>query len=240
MEQVAAVVCEQIHGPIWCRVSDQPACGTPVVLPTRFGVALGQVRGPLRELPDPPPERARAATAADLARAAENARWAADGLRLVTAQVERHQLPMKMVRCFWALDRRQVTFFYTAPGRVDFRALLRDLVRAFPAPIRLEQVGDRDVARMVGALGRCGREVCCRAWMPHFQAISVTHAREQGLAALPVHLAGQCNRLRCCLRFELDDDASAPRTDRDDPRLRPVRVASYHPDEDEIAGWEDS
>lgn len=229
MARVAAVAFDHVQGPQYFRVqADDLPPRVPMVGLTRFGMAVGElVRPPYEAETNLPPDPATRATTGDLERAEANRQIAAGHLGICEELVERHELPMKLARAFLALDRRQLTFFYAAPHRVDFRDLLRDLVRQFRTQIRLEQVGDRDIGRLIGGLGRCGRELCCCSWMSHFEPISIAHAREQGLPPAPSQLAGLCGRLRCCLRFELDDD-SVHADERSCTRRKPVKTASYH------------
>ena len=232
MALVGAVTFAHVQGPhYYLMPAGDLAPRSPMVAMTRFGRAVGQLAlGPYEANGDVlPDDEAAPATTHDVARHEENTAQAAQCLELCASYVGRHELPMKLAQAFFSLDRQQLTFFFAAPGRVDFRDLLRDLVREFRTPIRLEQVGERDVARLLGAMGRCGREVCCRSWMPQFAPVSINHAREQGLPPLPTQLAGNCCRLRCCLRFELDDPDAPPR--RLDPSRgdhRPVKTASFH------------
>lgn len=229
MAQVAVLHFDHVQGPHYFRVrSDGLVRGMPMVGTTRFGLAVGRLSLPAYEAAtlELPLDEARRATQADLDDA-EVCRTSADDAQAVCrALVERHELPMKLVRSFLSLDQRQLTFFFTAPGRVDFRGLLHDLVANFDANIRLEQIGDRDCARMLGGLGRCGRCCCCAQWLPRFEPVSIVHAKEQGLAPVPGQLAGLCGKLRCCLRFEIDD-ADEPRfADVAGRQRRPAKTAS--------------
>lgn len=236
MSLVAAATFEHVQGPHFFRVPDEPlAYRAPLVGPTAYGVAVGSVVIVPYEAENPPAEAAEPATEADLQRSAENETRAAAALRVCHELTHRHQLPMKVAKSFYALDAEQLTFFFSAPGRVDFRGLLRDLVREFRTQIRLEQVGERDVARLLGGIGRCGRECCCNLWMPRFEPVSIHHARQQGLPPVPSQLAGCCGKLRCCLRFEMDpaDDDRRRRGAHDDQRLPNLKTASYRDDEDD-------
>ena len=43
--------------------------------------------------------------------------------------VKKHKLNMNLVQCRLTFDRRKISFYYTAPERVDFRELLKDLTQ---------------------------------------------------------------------------------------------------------------
>ena len=98
-------------------------------------------------------------------------------------------------------DKLAVIYF-TAPGRVDFRALIGDLARAVGARIDLRQIASRDTARLAGGVGMCGRELCCTLFLDDVEPVSMRLARSQNLAANPLQIQGVCGKLLCCLAFE--------------------------------------
>ena len=113
-------------------------------------------------------------------------------------------LPMKIVEARCTFDRTRMTVTFGAEGRVDFRPLIRELGVALKCRVELRQVGDRDVAKLAGGIGRCGRTLCCVSWMDKFESVSIRMAKEQALPISTDGLAGACGRLRCCLRFEYE------------------------------------
>ena len=111
-------------------------------------------------------------------------------------------LPMKLVEVEYLHAGTKAIFYFTAEERVDFRQLVKDLVKRFHIRVELRQIGVRDEAKIAGGVGICGRELCCATWLREFEPISVGMAKTQNLSASPSKLAGQCGRLRCCLRYE--------------------------------------
>ena len=99
-------------------------------------------------------------------------------------------------------DRNKLTFFYTADGRIDFRELIKLLVKEYSIRIEMRQVGIRNLSKHVGGLGKCGRELCCSSFMHSFEPVSIKMAKEQGLSLNPTKISGVCGRLMCCLTFE--------------------------------------
>ena len=99
-------------------------------------------------------------------------------------------------------DTSRLTFFFTAEGRVDFRQLVKRLVKQFRVRIEMRQVGIRNQAKMCGGLGRCGRELCCSLFIEKFEPVSIRMAKKQNLSLNPTKISGQCGRLMCCLTFE--------------------------------------
>lgn len=113
-------------------------------------------------------------------------------------------LEMKISDVEYQGDLSKATFYYTAEGRVDFRQLIKDMADAFKIRIEMRQIGARQEASRLGAIGSCGRELCCSTWLTDFRSVSTSAARYQQLSLNPQKLAGQCGKLKCCLNYELD------------------------------------
>lgn len=118
------------------------------------------------------------------------------------SHVEQLKLEMNLFSVESTFDANKLTFFFTAEGRVDFRQLVKNLVKEFRLKIEMRQVGIRNQAKMCGGLGRCGREICCSLFIEKFEPISIRMAKEQGLSLNPTKISGMCGRLMCCLTFE--------------------------------------
>ncbi|HEY2663768.1 MAG TPA: regulatory iron-sulfur-containing complex subunit RicT [Candidatus Binataceae bacterium] len=144
----------------------------------------------------------RPAEVRDLAAESEYLTREAQVRRLCLTRIRERGLAMKFVNVEFTLDGRKAVFFYVAEDRVDFRDLVRDLANTLRIRIEMKQIGARDESKFTGAVGPCGRELCCSSWLRDFEAITVKMAREQGLALNPSRLAGMCGRLKCCLRYE--------------------------------------
>ena len=116
--------------------------------------------------------------------------------------ITRHNLPMHLVAAEYALDRKKLRIYFTAPHRVDFRALLRDLASRFGTRIELRQMGARDEARLKGGIGRCGLIICCHRYLHEPRPIRMELAYDQELFVSPERITGVCGRLMCCLAYE--------------------------------------
>ncbi|MDA0264636.1 MAG: regulatory iron-sulfur-containing complex subunit RicT [Chloroflexi bacterium] len=146
----------------------------------------------------------RKATSGDLGRLQQNRDSEQDTFKIARAKARELQIPMKIVDAHYTFDRSRMVVTFGAEGRVDFRPLIHALSSAVGARVELRQVGDRDVAKLTGGIGRCGNELCCVRWITKFESISVRMAKEQALPISAEGLAGACGRLRCCLRFEYE------------------------------------
>ena len=118
------------------------------------------------------------------------------------ALVLKHRLKMKVSEAEWQWDRNKLTVYFTAEKRVDFRALVKEMARTFKTRIELRQIGVRDEAKRLGGIGRCGRELCCRLWLPEIEPVTLQLAKDQGLSLNPAQISGACGRLMSCLRYE--------------------------------------
>jgi cell fate regulator YaaT (PSP1 superfamily) len=122
--------------------------------------------------------------------------------RLCAERIRQRDLSMKLVTVDYSLEGRKAVFYFSADHRVDFRELVRDLAQALRVRVEMKQIGHRDETKVIGAIGPCGRELCCSSWLRDFDSVTVKMARDQGLALNPSRLAGMCGRLKCCLRYE--------------------------------------
>lgn len=113
-------------------------------------------------------------------------------------------LKMNLFSVETTFDTKKTTFFFTAEGRVDFRQLVKMLVKKLRVRVEMRQVGIRNQAKMIGGLGRCGREICCSTFIEKFEPVSIRMAKAQGLSLNPTKISGLCGRLMCCLTYELD------------------------------------
>jgi len=113
-------------------------------------------------------------------------------------------LDMKIGDVEYQGDKRKITFYYTADGRVDFRELIRVFAREYKVKIEMRQIGARQESARIGGIGSCGRELCCSTWLTNFKSVSTVAARYQNLAINQSKLSGQCGRLKCCLNYELN------------------------------------
>jgi cell fate regulator YaaT (PSP1 superfamily) len=109
---------------------------------------------------------------------------------------------MKLVDVEVFHDRSKIIFYFTAPGRIDFRDLVKDLVKNYHTRIELRQIGVRHETQMLGAIGNCGQICCCRRFMRKFAPVTIKMAKEQNLFLNPAKISGMCGRLLCCLNFE--------------------------------------
>ena len=144
----------------------------------------------------------RLATEADRRTVEYHKRRESDAFDIAEKKIADHGLEMKLVSVSSSFEGNKIVFYFTADGRVDFRALVRDLAAVFRSRIELRQIGVRDEARMIGGLGICGRPFCCSQFLNSFLPVSIKMAKTQNLSLNPAKISGACGRLMCCLKYE--------------------------------------
>lgn len=183
--------------------------GDFVIAETARGIEFGEVVLEPREVPDeelvaPLKKIIRRATGEDLEREASNREKEKHALEVCQQKIQDHGLPMKLLDAEYAFDGSQVTFSFSADGRVDFRELVKDVASALRTKVQLHQIGVRDEAKLIGGYGICGRPLCCATFLSTFEPISMKMAKDQSLFLNPAKFSGACGKLMCCLRYEHD------------------------------------
>ena len=188
-----------------CGLEIKP--GEGVILETSRGIEYGEcaqgntmvedeaVVQPLRPV-------VRLATERDLEIVRRNREREKNAFSICQEKILQHGLDMKLVDVEYNFEGNKILFFFTSEGRVDFRALVKDLAGVFHTRIELRQIGVRDEAKMLGGLGICGKPFCCATFLEEFQPVSIKMAKTQNLSLNPTKISGTCGRLMCCLKYE--------------------------------------
>lgn len=181
--------------------------GEYVIVETVRGVECGEVVIENREIDDnrinsPLKPIIRVATDEDMSTLEKNKQREKDAFKICEEKIAFRKLKMNLVDVECTFDNNKMLFYFTAENRVDFRELVKDLAAVFRTRIELRQIGVRDEAKILGGLGICGREFCCKGYMGDFQPVSIKMAKEQGLSLNPTKISGTCGRLMCCLKNE--------------------------------------
>jgi cell fate regulator YaaT (PSP1 superfamily) len=185
------------------------APGDHVIVETEQGLSFGTVAIPPKmvdELPPGPPLKKvyRLATARDLEQLQKKSADEKAAQSFCRKCIRELGLQMNLFAVEKSFDGNKATFFFTADGRIDFRQLLKMLVKELGLRIEMRQVGIRNQAKMCGGIGRCGRELCCASYLEKFEPVSIRMAKEQSLSLNPTKISGQCGRLMCCLVYEYE------------------------------------
>jgi len=145
----------------------------------------------------------RRATERDIARAQEiEEEFAPQEYNFCQNKIGEHNLPMKLVSVEHLFGGDKIIFYFLAEGRVDFRALVKDLASQYRTRIEMRQIGVRDEARLLADVEHCGRPLCCKSFMKDLAPVTMRMAKAQKTTLDPAKISGRCGRLMCCLRFE--------------------------------------
>ena len=116
--------------------------------------------------------------------------------------VKEEKLDMKVISVESNYNYTKLTINFTADDRVDFRELVKKLADKYKTRIELRQIGPREVTRIIGGLGICGKECCCKQGFGVNDHVSIKMAKNQGLSLNPNSISGLCGKLLCCLAYE--------------------------------------
>ncbi|MBN2073309.1 MAG: stage 0 sporulation family protein [Actinobacteria bacterium] len=185
------------------------AVGDKVICRIDEGLEIGEVVIPEVEIKEhditaPLNKVVRKATYYDLSIDELNRGKEKEGYSKFDELAHRHKLSMKLVEVHVMFDKSRMIFFFTAEKRVDFREMVKELASYFKIRIELRQIGVRDEAKIIGGLGPCGMDLCCKSFLTDFESISIKMAKDQNLPLNPLKISGICGRLMCCLNYEYD------------------------------------
>lgn len=188
---------------------DEIKKGDSVVVESSFGVTIGNVvtdRLPVEEGDKELKKVLRRTTEKDIKKKSDNEELEAESKAFCLERIHARGLPMKLVCTEATLDKKRIIFYFTAEGRIDFRELVKDLAAKFKTRIEMRQIGVRDETKLIGGIGICGREVCCRTFLTGFVPVSIKMAKKQELVLNTTKLSGLCGRLMCCLAYESEEE----------------------------------
>jgi len=140
----------------------------------------------------------------DVKQIEENKRREQEAFSICLKKIEDKELDMKLVGVSYTFNRNKLFIYYTAPERVDFRELVKDLAYMLKTRIEMCQIGVRDEAKIIGGFGLCGRGICCASFLKDFKPVTIEMAKEQDLSLSSSKISGLCGRLICCLGYEYD------------------------------------
>jgi len=184
----------------------------------------------------------RAATPRDLALKQQWTAKEPEALAFCIEQAarQRRYRDVKLVQAQYNYDGSVLTIMFSTEDKFNPSRLLKQLDREFEAAVEMRQIGPRDVAKLLGGGGACGKEErCCSSFLTDFSPISIKMAKVQGVSLNPAEITGMCGRLRCCLVYEYEQYVTAR---QELPRRNKIigtpfgkgRVIDVHPLQDAV------
>ncbi len=166
-------------------------------------IANRELLAPWEKFKPEPLKLIRVLTPDDLKTFEENKLLAKSALVKCEEFAKNRNLEMTFTQARYTFDRKKITFYYTAPQRVDFRELLKDLTQEFRrVRIDLRHIGARDESAVLEGCGICGEELCCCRFLRKFENVNSKLAKDQAIPLTPSKITGCCGRLLCCLNYE--------------------------------------
>lgn len=213
MTRIAPVHLPYNPKTLWFDARDlELSAGDSVVVLTARGLELGRMAGEpfeaseeeTKKLKSPLKPVKRVATDEDVAQAEELERKSREAMPVFRELAAKTSEEMHPVAVEFLLGGDKAVFYFEAENRIDFRELVHKLASRFHVRIDMRQIGVRDEARMIGGIGHCGQELCCKRLGGDFNPVSIRMAKEQDLSLNPQKISGLCGRLMCCLRYEYE------------------------------------
>jgi len=184
--------------------------GDKVIVQTRKGIDMGTVYGKARLRDTSMHNRPiktiyRLATPEDKKQKEKNEMIESSAMQFCKELINKKKIPMHLVTTELSFDRSRLLLYYISHVRVDFRELVKGLIKKFHVQVEMKQIGDRDLSRMSGGIGHCGRQLCCSLFLSEFEPITIKMAKEQNISLNPNKISGLCGRLMCCLSYEYNN-----------------------------------
>lgn len=183
--------------------------GDEVIVDTESGETYGKVISSVFEIDEdeitkPLKKVKRLVSEEDSEKISRNKKRGEEYFAKFKEKVTELDLDMKPVDAKVNFDYSKATFYFYSEERIDFRRLVKELNSDLKISIEMKQIGARDEARHLGGLGCCGYRLCCTQFISNFDPVSIKMAKEQNLPLSQEKISGNCGKLLCCLRYELD------------------------------------
>jgi len=150
----------------------------------------------------------RLANSNDEKKNAENNKKERDALNKAKVICVKHTEGLKLLTVDFSLNDSKVVFTFSSENKVDFRSFVKELASVFKTRIELKQIGARDETKIMGGIGLCGKEVCCKQFLNSLPPTSIKMVKNQSLSLNPQKISGVCGRIMCCMSYENDFYAS--------------------------------
>lgn len=111
-------------------------------------------------------------------------------------KIQEYKIDLKIVKLYYTLAKDRLICIYVAPGRVDFRAFVKDLGHILKQRIELFQIPYQEITLPQSGceMGSCGRQLCCMSFCNSLKKVDLISKHSKNL--------GCCGRMKCCSRFE--------------------------------------
>lgn len=181
--------------------------GQKVIAPSDRGMALGYINSfpydvAFKESMLPLKYINKIATEEDINEDQQNIDKQKEAEVICIELIERFKLDMNITHVEFTQFGKKAVIYFTAPNRVDFRALVKELVSKLKTRIELRQISGRDRAASIGGIGSCGRQLCCSSFLQKYGNATIKMAKNQSMMLVGSKINGVCGQLKCCIQYE--------------------------------------
>ncbi|GAB1402794.1 stage 0 sporulation family protein [Elusimicrobiota bacterium] len=207
MPRVVGVIVRKIKEKIYAQPKHLTLeLNETVIVETEHGVEFGFICEKEKEMEQPADVKfgvvIRKANEHDIKRLENNEHKNDLAWDKVYEKISEMKLDMKLTSVNYTFDRTKLFIYYTSETRVDFREFIKVLGHALKTRIQMVQIGVRDESKIIGGIGTCGQQLCCKVFLKDFNSVTIDMAKDQDLSLNTTKLSGLCGRLMCCLSYE--------------------------------------
>ena len=121
---------------------------------------------------------------------------------IVSDKVKKYNYPIRIFFTEYSFDMRKIYIYFSSEEHLELFILVKKISEILNVNVEFRQISRREVARFVGGIGVCGRNICCKSFLIDLKRISASSASSQDLMTDSPKFAGLCGCLMCCLSYE--------------------------------------
>ncbi len=156
-----------------------------VIVDVDRGEDIGRaIINPCKKFPEQKKDSAkilRKATKTDILKLNENLIKEKEAIIFCNRKIISLKLEMKLVDAEFRLDRKKLTFYFTAENRIDFRELVKILASEYKTRIEMRQVNPREESKFFNGIGSCGKRICCKKIFNTFTPVNTQLVKDQNV-----------------------------------------------------------
>ena len=184
--QIVEIVLHNNSNPVYAKNMNNLDLKSMVVVSINGILEIGTIKQVVASTVDELVDIVRLANDNDKKQYCENCRYCRSLVADIKKEAQKLNLDMKISFVSTSLDRSKHLISYTAEDRVDFRELIKILGTKLKSKIEMRQIGNKDESKVIGAMGVCGRETCCKAYLNDFGKVSIKMAKNEESVKTPL------------------------------------------------------
>ena len=136
--------------------------------------------------------------------------------KIISEKISNYHYPLKLICLEYTLDLKKIYAYFSAEEKLNLSILVKKIFESLKVQVEFKQISRRDIARFMGGIGVCGRNICCNSFLIDLKKICASSALEQNLSTDSSKFTGLCGCLMCCLEYEEEMYSNAK---KDMPKL---------------------